>query len=119
MNPPDHNIAKIWHRRLTFTYVLTAWTILGLVVYQIRTKDPNFQLFNSDGINKEKESRAVRLAKSLHLKNPTIIRYSWDEGVTRQDVVIPVHEALKPKPLFKGKNEGDDMEELLRERNLH
>ena len=93
-NPPPQEVAKIWHRRLTFAYVAVAWSFLGMVVLSSKKKDPNFrmsEIFESQ--YKSDPSSAHRLARQLQLRNPIVYRVTG-EGITKE-VIRVEHEAVK------------------------
>lgn len=89
MNPPAQEVSRIWHRRLTFAYVLIAWTTLGFVVSQIKSKDPNFN-FNPLASD-DPEDKLSKIARNMQLRNPVIYRIT-PEGITKKkiDMMRPV-----------------------------
>jgi len=91
MNPPPKEVAQKWHLRLTFMYVMSAWSLLGIVVYKVYHVNPDFKFFDPT----RDPSMANRTAKNLNLNNPIVYRIS-SQGIKKERIIVPFE---KDKPV--------------------
>jgi hypothetical protein len=101
MKPPSAEVAATWHRRLTYTYVLTAWTALGMTIFTIRGKDPNF---NFNPFANGEEDWHTSMARGMQLRNPSLMTISNRDGITRRKIDVMAS-------TFKNDNVAEEEEE--------